>query len=386
MSQENRTYVDKIMVDGLRKGLATYVLDEYKNHYGNSRYLKEMVDVLRKQNAYHHRRPITHPNQARKKFDVAAWLKIMLWSWDRVFQKLENKEETYAKELLYANELLKERNRKAHENGENGFTNDDVLRVADTATRLLEAIGAKEEAEVTREIKQEYGQLIFAGEKREFALAGGALQSSINSNGRTPEENEEDQIQEVDNEFKQPGDSSSHNSTEQAAGKVGGLERTSHTDDAIQQLIRQHQYQHQEMMQQLQTSASAANVSQPVININPSISANAGDQVAYAPSAPSTVIAERNNAAFVVGVLGGLFGLLGIAHIFNHKAGRGLVYLFVGTVCYWIFLLFLLTALTNIGSSLWVAAVAIHLVIIWQHAKRGASNASANQTREPKRK
>ena len=387
MSDENRAYVDKIMVDGLRKGLATYVLDEYKNHYGNSRYLKEMVDVLRKQNAYHHRRPITHPNQARKKFDVAAWLKIMLWSWDRVFQKLENKEETYAKELLYANELLKERNRKAHENGENGFTNDDVLRVADTATRLLETIGAKEEAKVTREIKQEYGQLIFTGEKREFALVGDAPQSSTDSNGRSPGKNEEDQIQGVGNEFKQSGDSSSDNSTEQAtAGKVGGLERTSHTDDAIQQLIRQHQYQHQEMMQQLQTSASAANVSQPVININPTISPNVGDQVTYAPSAQTTVIAERNNAAFVVGVLGGLFGLLGIAHIFNHKVGRGLVYLFVGTVCYWIFLLFLFSALINIGSSLWIAAVAIHLVIIWQHAKRGAGNASANQTREPKRK
>ena len=158
------------------------------------------------------------------------------------------------------------------------------------------------------------------------------------------------------------------------------------SDDAVQQLIRQNQafMQHMQQQQQMQTSQPIININPNISpNINPSISANAGDQVAYAPPAPATVIAERNNAAFVVGVIAGLFGVLGIAHIFNHKAGRGLVYLFVGTVCYWIFLLLLLSALVNIGSSLWIAAVAIHLVIIWQHAKRGASSASANQAGEP---
>ena len=158
------------------------------------------------------------------------------------------------------------------------------------------------------------------------------------------------------------------------------------SDDAVQQLIRQNQafMQHMQQQQQMQTSQPIININPNISpNINPSISANAGDQVAYAPPAPATVIAERNNAAFVVGVIAGLFGVLGIAHIFNHKAGRGLVYLFVGTVCYWIFLLLLLSALVNIGSSLWIAAVAIHLVIIWQHAKRGASSASANQAEEP---
>lgn len=155
------------------------------------------------------------------------------------------------------------------------------------------------------------------------------------------------------------------------------------SDDAVQQLVRQNQA----FMQQMQTSQPVININPNISpNINPSISANAGDQVTYAPSAQTTDIAERNNAAFVVGVLGGLFGLLGIAHIFNHKVLRGLVYLFIGTVCYWIFLLFLLATLIDIGSSLWIAAVAIHLVIIWQHAKRGAGSASANQTKEPKRK
>ena len=158
------------------------------------------------------------------------------------------------------------------------------------------------------------------------------------------------------------------------------------SDDAVQQLIRQNQafMQQMQLQQQIQTSQPIININPNISpNINPSISANAGDQVTYAPPAPTTVIAERNNAAFVVGVIAGLFGVLGIAHIFNHKAGRGLVYLFVGTVCYWIFLLLLLSALTNIGSSLWIVEVAIHLVIIWQHAKRGASSASANQAGEP---
>ncbi len=49
--------------------------------------------------------------------------------------------------------------------------------------------------------------------------------------------------------------------------------------------------------------------------------------------------AERNEAAFVVGVLGGLFGILGISYIFNHDVPRGLAWLIPGTVCYWAFIL-----------------------------------------------
>ena len=379
MSQENRYRVDDIL-QALKTGLSPYVLQKFEKRHNQS-YLNEIASSL-----YYPPTPrlqLLDNDDAKEKIDAPGWLKLMAYNWKNVFREKDKKKEEQP-ELNHAHELLNTRNLWGHQKH---FTNDDVLRVADTATRLLETIGAKEEAKVTREIKQEYGQLIFAGEKREFALVGDAPQSSTDSNGRSPGKNEEDQIQGVGNEFKQSGDSSSDNSTEQAtAGKVGGLEKTSHTDDAIQQLIRQHHYQHQEMMQQLQTSASAANVSQPVININPTISPNVGDQVTYAPSAQTTGIAEHNNAAFVVGVLGGLFGLLGISHIFNHKVLRGLVYLFVGTVCYWIFLLFLFSALINIGSSLWIAAVAIHLVIIWQHAKRGAGSASANQTKEPKRK
>jgi TM2 domain-containing membrane protein YozV len=70
-------------------------------------------------------------------------------------------------------------------------------------------------------------------------------------------------------------------------------------------------------MQQMQQPAN-----QPVINI---INENVNQNLAAMGE-------ERNNVAFIAGLIGGwLFGLLGIAHIFNGKIGQGLLYLFIGT-------------------------------------------------------
>ena len=477
MSDENSSPVVKIMDDALRHGLRHFIFRRYTAKFGKGADLDEMGEVLY--------RKLKTKETTLAELDIQAWLKLMDRKWETVFR-----EELGYTPRGYVNELRDVRNQNSHTNDLNAFTNEETYRIATTAIKLLEAIdseppgdiNAKKQIQVIQQIKKELGRLIYGKSEQktteEPAPANNTLQSSTNNpNGRRSQAGDamakqlEKEKEKID---------SRNGATQPNKGKKKPMsrdpEQTSHTDDAIQQLIHQHQEmmrhmqrqqashlkttasasadviqqlfrQNQEMMQHMQhmqasqpaASASAdviqllipliqqnqalmqqasqspasasddavqqlvrqnqafmqqMQTSQPVININPnispninpSISANAGDQVAYAPPAPTTVIAERNNAAFVVGVLGGLFGLLGIAHIFNHKVGRGLVYLFVGTVCYWIFLLLLFSALINIGSSLWIAAVAIHPVIIWQHAKRGAGSASANQTREPKKK
>ena len=473
MSQENRTRVNKIMDDALRHGLRHFIFRQYTAKFGKGIDLDEMGRVLY--------RELKTKETTLEELDIQAWLKLMDRNWETVFRK----KLSYTPRG-YVNELRDVRNQNSHKNDLSTFTNEETYRIATTAIKLLEAIdksgpsgdtNAKKQIQVIRQIEVELGRLIYGESKQKTPEEPAPANEQHPQAGGVEAKQLEKKKRKID---------SLNGATQPDKGKEESMphdpKRTSPADDAIQQLLRQHQdmmrhmqrqqashlkttaaastdviqllfHQNQEFMQhmqQMQASQPAASInadviqllipliqqnqalmqqasqspastsadavqqlmrqnqafmqhmqqqqhlqtSQPIININPNISpninpnisANAGDQVAYAPSAPPTVIAERNNAAFVVGVLGGLFGLLGIAHIFNHKAGRGLVYLFVGTVCYWIFLLFLLTALTNIGSSLWVAAVAIHLVIIWQHAKRGASSASANQAVKTKRK
>jgi len=487
MSMENHDPVTKIL-RALRFGLRHFIFRRYTAKFGKGTDLDEMERVLF--------RKLNDKKTALATLDIQAWLKLMNKNWETVFrEKLDYTARGHV------NELEDIRNQDSHENDVNPLTDKEALHIATTAIKLLEAIdksepsgdtNAKKQISIIQEIEVELGRLIYGGGEQKTTEKS----TSANNNHRSSTDSrldvevpqvkvkdKEAQVRAPENKPKQSSDSSSNSRTmpdkQTDEGKVENLERTSHADDAIQQLIRQHQEMMRHMqrqqashqktttsanadviqllfrqnqdfmqhMQQMQASQPAASTnadviqqliplirqnqvfmqqasqspasasddavqqlirqnqafmqqmqlqqqmqtSQPIININPnispninpSISANAGDQVAYAPPAPTTVIAERNNAAFVVGVIAGLFGVLGIAHIFNHKAGRGLVYLFAGTVCYWIFLLLLLSALVNIGSSLWIAAVAIHLAIIWQHAKRGASSASANQAGEP---
>ena len=482
MSNKNHERVKEILY-AVRDGLGPYVLDRYKKKYTRKKYLEEIREVSDIDF------DVPDETTALKRFDIENWLNSMIYRWNDVFPNKPDKADY--RNHFYG--LRNARNKWAHPKTSGPFTDDQVRHVAATAILLLKGTNAKakEEIETIQSIADDLSS------KRSSKSEQKTTKKPVpdNNNHRSSTDSRLDvevpQVKVKDKEAqvrapkkpKQSSDSSSNSRTmpdkQTDEGKVENLERTSHADDAIQQLIRQHQEMMRHMqrqqashqkttasanadviqllfrqnqdfmqhMQQMQASQPAASTnadviqqliplirqnqvfmqqasqspasasddavqqlirqnqafmqhmqqqqqmqtSQPIININPnispninpSISANAGDQVAYAPPAPATVIAERNNAAFVVGVIAGLFGVLGIAHIFNHKAGRGLVYLFVGTVCYWIFLLLLLSALVNIGSSLWIAAVAIHLVIIWQHAKRGASSASANQAGEP---
>ncbi len=123
----------------------------------------------------------------------------------------------------------------------------------------------------------------------------------------------------------------------------------------IQELVRQNQ----ELMQQVQQRESP-----PVVQIT---NQNIGNQAAYIAPPAVHVHEERNNAAFIIGVIAGFFGLLGLAHLFNGKVGAGLALIFLGTPIYAVFWIAVLA--TGIG----IFAIPLHFVIIWQNAKRGAA-------------
>src|SRR5690606_28129109 len=98
---------------------------------------------------------------------IQGWLNLMIRNWSDVFKtKLGHTERSYIGELLAA------RNNWAHQQA---FTNDDAYRVADTATRLLEAIGAPKEAQVTKDIAQELLRLRFENEAKKSKKQTGSL-------------------------------------------------------------------------------------------------------------------------------------------------------------------------------------------------------------------
>ena len=139
--------------------------------------------------------------------------------------------------------------------------------------------------------------------------------------------------------------------TEPDKGKVVDIYETPPSNEAIQELVRQNQ----QLIQQVQEKQSG----QQVVHVT--------NQTAFIPPPPSRVLrAERNDPAFIIGVIAGFFGLLGLAHLFNGKVGSGLALIFLGTPIYGFGWFIILS--TGIG----IIAIPLHFVIIWQSAKSGA--------------
>lgn len=78
---------------------------------------------------------------------------------------------------------------------------------------------------------------------------------------------------------------------------------------------------------------------------------------------------QRNETAFVVGLLAGLFGLWGLSHILNNKIGTGLLWMFIGAPIVIIFLGALTILTAGIGGLI---ALPLHVYIVYRHAKSGA--------------
>jgi hypothetical protein len=156
MTQSNRDRVSEVM-DALKEGLGPFVLREYKQYHKGARYLQE-IELTLKSGAY----STPHlPDEAAAlaKVDIHGWLNLMVRQWNDVFRTRLGKAER-----SFVGELQEARNDWAHQKT---FINDDVMRVADTATRLLESVGAAKEAEITRNIKKEAHRLSYEAEMQQ---------------------------------------------------------------------------------------------------------------------------------------------------------------------------------------------------------------------------
>jgi predicted AAA+ superfamily ATPase len=153
MAKSNRDRISEVL-DALRDGLGPFVLREYKQYHKGSRYLQEIEQTLNTSayNAPH----LPDEATALAKVDIQGWLNLMIRQWNEVFKaKLGHAERSYV------SELNEHRNAWAHQKP---ISNEDAYRCADTATRLLEAVGAPAQAQVTRDIAQELLRLRFEAE------------------------------------------------------------------------------------------------------------------------------------------------------------------------------------------------------------------------------
>jgi len=155
MAKSNRDRIGDVM-DALRVGLAPFVLREYKQYHKGKQYLQE-IELTLNTSSYS---PPYLPDEATaiEKVDIQGWLNLMVRQWEVFKTRLGKSERSYAEELRDA------RNKWAHQEA---FTNDEAYRVADTATRLLEAVSASKLAQLTREIATELLRLRFDAEQKQ---------------------------------------------------------------------------------------------------------------------------------------------------------------------------------------------------------------------------
>ncbi len=165
MAKSNRDRVGDVM-DALKVGLAPYVIREYKMVY--KREFGREIDTTLVSGAYElPRDAFADEKSLMEAVDTAGWLKLMFHRWKEVFQsKMGHSERSYVSELMEA------RNAWAYQKT---FTNEDAYRVADTATRLLQAISAGEQSGVTQAIGNELLRLRFEAEADKAKKKTGSL-------------------------------------------------------------------------------------------------------------------------------------------------------------------------------------------------------------------
>jgi len=141
-------------------------LRAYKLKYTKKQYLEILQGVLGEEH------PFDSHDQALDSLDLQAWLNAMEFRWNEAFSRKlghtapEAKNDTnVSRARSYVNELRRTRNLFAHEAPKDEFTDEDVFRIADTATRLLKAVRARKQSVKTEEIKLEFGEKLYAPEK-----------------------------------------------------------------------------------------------------------------------------------------------------------------------------------------------------------------------------
>ncbi|MCE2473291.1 MAG: hypothetical protein J4G18_15640, partial [Anaerolineae bacterium] len=104
--------------------------------------------------------------------DLQAWLKAMEFKWSEVFShklghtgREADRDTNVSRARSFVNELRYTRNLFSHESPKDEFTDEDVHRIADTATCLMKAVKARQQASSTAEIKLEVGEKLYVPEE-----------------------------------------------------------------------------------------------------------------------------------------------------------------------------------------------------------------------------
>lgn len=156
MSADNHSLVRTILNE-VKKGLGPYIIETFAEHFGRNQnaHLKSLKRALSSERAY---RSLEFENDedAKSKIDIAGWLKVMRLRWDTVFKdKLGEDADSQDINVLnarsYLRELIEGRNKWGHETDENPISAQDVIRIAGTATRMLSAVGAENDASATHD-------------------------------------------------------------------------------------------------------------------------------------------------------------------------------------------------------------------------------------------
>lgn len=132
--------------------------------------------------------------------------------------------------------------------------------------------------------------------------------------------------------------------------------------DQSQLMMQQLLLQQQMLLEQQRRQAQ-----QPSVYIN-NQNTNTPIANAFASAAvyrPPIAQQERNNTAFMLGLIAGTFGFFGVAHILNGKVGTGILLLLAGFVWGGIFLGIAVTGIGCIGLIL-------HIVMTYYQADSGA--------------
>jgi predicted AAA+ superfamily ATPase len=148
MALSNRERIDKGLSE-LRSGVIPFIERELKAHLGDN--WPEQVEQG-------FSRPLEHSSDGSIQWDTYAILKTMWDQWNTTFRDILGKTER-----SYVSELIDVRNDHAHEKK---FSSDDTERALDTMRRLLQAVGANNEAQQVASFRKELIRLQQAEEVR----------------------------------------------------------------------------------------------------------------------------------------------------------------------------------------------------------------------------
>lgn len=176
MATSNRDRVGKVL-EALREGLGPYVLREYKMAF-KGEFAREIDAALTTKSFELPREAFADEETLRRAIDVHGWLNLMWRNWREVFERtLGHAERAYVSELMTA------RNDWAHQKA---FSNEDAYRVADTAGRLLRAIGAPQQAAAIDGIAKELLRQRYEAEAKRAKRDTGPLPEQTTTQGLKP--------------------------------------------------------------------------------------------------------------------------------------------------------------------------------------------------------